>query len=66
MKRPTKAEEALQKQVKSITKQTEELEIRITALRNERDAYYLIRSQLLDEISTIRNLRATTKPKATS
>jgi hypothetical protein len=68
MKRQSKAEEALQKQVRILKVKEEELDVRIAHLQTERESHRTIRIQLEDEIHKLEKARIASsernKPKA--
>lgn len=68
MKRQSKAEEALQKQVRILKVKEEELDVRIAHLQTERESHRTIRMQLEDEIYKLEKVRIAAsernKPKA--
>lgn len=70
MKRQSKAEEALQKQVKILLAKESDLCMRITQLNTELGSHGDIRRQLEKEIYSLRSAREASsilnKPKATS
>lgn len=57
MKRRSKAEEALQKQVRILKVKEEELDVRIAHLQTERESHCKIRMQLEDEIHKLEKAR---------
>jgi len=59
MKRQSKAEEALQKQVKILINKESELDTRIAHLNTERESHRTIRIQLEKEIYSLQNARKT-------